>query len=743
MKLRLIALLLVISVIFSLSSCGRTKTAEKTRVDHVFKATAIDTDGFNITSVCASDGKAFAFGSAPDGGTHGICVAVDTNLASEQIEFQLKPGDRIESSTATTDGVLLMIVQNDQTIKLDRFRDGVLATLEPDLTARLGYYSGFVRPTVDADGNIFFASGDTLTAFDSGLKELFKIEIDGAFHRAGVIGGRVFAVFTDDSEHRLRSCFIDTSGKRLGDEIEFPEGVRPNLDQFYSAPGYDLYERDDTSICGVDLTEQTLTKLVDFVNSGFVPDDVRELAMIDAESAVFLAAADSGNSLFMMKKLHEDEIPEKYVINVAYRAGINLERAAVNFNRESRSYQIRLVDYNTFATDGDRLGEDRLEKELLTDSAPDIIALDCFPNRSGSWTAQGAFADLNEFLDSDPTFERPDYFKSLLDAVHDGKIYRLITNFSLQTIVVSAEYAPDSWDTAGFLEFAKNLPAGKYIAGGLGRDGLLNLALGPTLGGCVDFKTGRCDFDTETFRELLECVKGTPKKFSYRNTLSGDDLADYSADPQKPYRDGKIVINDELGGIERFSDFIQCANFYGGFGKSRFIGFPSDTGGAAYILPEMSFAINKKSLVKNGAWEFLKALLEYSGELAAGGFPAKIDDFKKMCEKNVGDWNFVTSKGVKFIGRDMTYAEAEKTLADFQKKKNRPAENGVLAQTTPEYVDLLIELVDDAVCVSSDLYRIISMINEEAQMYFEDEKSLDETVKIIQDRVSTYMSERY
>ena len=51
--------------------------------------------------------------------------------------------------------------------------------------------------------------------------------------------------------------------------------------------------------------------------------------------------------------------------------------------------------------------------------------------------------------------------------------------------------------------------------------------------------------------------------------------------------------------------------------------------------------------------------------------------------------------------------------------------------------------MDDAVCVSSDLYRIISMINEEAQMYFEDEKSLDETVKIIQDRVSTYMSERY
>ena len=38
--------------------------------------------------------------------------------------------------------------------------------------------------------------------------------------------------------------------------------------------------------------------------------------------------------------------------------------------------------------------------------------------------------------------------------------------------------------------------------------------------------------------------------------------------------------------------------------------------------------------------------------------------------------------------------------------------------------------------------KVIMMIYEEADIYFSDAKSLDETVKVIQNRVSTYISER-
>ena len=54
----------------------------------------------------------------------------------------------------------------------------------------------------------------------------------------------------------------------------------------------------------------------------------------------------------------------------------------------------------------------------------------------------------------------------------------------------------------------------------------------------------------------------------------------------------------------------------------------------------------------------------------------------------------------------------------------------------------LKDLINGAGAYPDAVEKIIDMIYEESQMYFEGDKSLDDTVKIIQDRVSTYLSER-
>ena len=68
--------------------------------------------------------------------------------------------------------------------------------------------------------------------------------------------------------------------------------------------------------------------------------------------------------------------------------------------------------------------------------------------------------------------------------------------------------------------------------------------------------------------------------------------------------------------------------------------------------------------------------------------------------------------------------------------------NGVLVKADEACIASLKDLITGAGAYPDAGFRIIGTIYEESQMYFEGDKSLDDTVKIIQDRVSTYLAER-
>ena len=65
----------------------------------------------------------------------------------------------------------------------------------------------------------------------------------------------------------------------------------------------------------------------------------------------------------------------------------------------------------------------------------------------------------------------------------------------------------------------------------------------------------------------------------------------------------------------------------------------------------------------------------------------------------------------------------------------------VLRDPSPE-VDEYLELLDGAGNTLDYESELFSIISEDAEMYFAGAKSLDETVKIIQNRAETYISER-
>ena len=77
---------------------------------------------------------------------------------------------------------------------------------------------------------------------------------------------------------------------------------------------------------------------------------------------------------------------------------------------------------------------------------------------------------------------------------------------NIQTIFANREYLPyESWTLEEFLDYAENLPDGKYLQ--LEGDDMLTLTLSANLSRFVDFESGECGFDGEEFARLLEFAK--------------------------------------------------------------------------------------------------------------------------------------------------------------------------------------------------------------------------------------------
>ena len=352
------------------------------------------------------------------------------------------------------------------------------------------------------------------------------------------------------------------------------------------------------------------------------------------------------------------------------------------------------------------------------------------------------FTDLNKLIEKDKAFDRSKYFESVLDAYTDdkGHMYQFVTAFMLGTVIADKKYVDfDSWNSAKFVDFASSLPKDKFLAEYIDRQTMLYMALACSMDSFIDYKKATCSFDSDEFRKLLELVKNTPEYFSYYESLTEEEKQDYNEDRDKPYREGKILLDTDNSSIYGLDSYAKATVAYGEGKKVVFLGYPTNHGNGAIMSPEMSFAISDKSAVKEGAWEFIKLVSSTkSARRAYWGFPSNIELFDAACGEQLGYWNYYTSNGSWGFG-DMTREEVMERLENIWKRDGK--KDGVLVQTSQEHVDGLKALINGAQALPNLENKVFEIINEEAEMYYSDAKSLDETVKIIQDRVSTYIAE--
>ncbi len=362
--------------------------------------------------------------------------------------------------------------------------------------------------------------------------------------------------------------------------------------------------------------------------------------------------------------------------------GIYVDKAISIFNQSSEDYVVRErrimpEDMEAFRT------------ELISGKGPDLLCLGSTVDKESSFTRfgldSGLCADLLPYIDADPVYNRDAFLPGLLDsALEGGHLYQLDPGFQLYTIEAPVSLAEEakSWTVDSLLALRDTLPEGVTLFDGYSRSSLADIVLYLASVEYVDRENATCFFDDPSFAKWLEIW----------NSYTDDQMA--NAD----------------------SAALQATTVHGGlpnylrqqFGQDYFYaGLPGREGCVHLIRGLGGFSILAASQHKDGAWAFLRTLLDVrvqAESITGFSFPVTVEAFDRYTAKLMGPDSYTTF--------------------------------------TQEDADRLKEAVAQAKgWVRGDV--ISDIITEEAEKAFASGRPLEEAAAAIQSRAKIYLAEQY
>ncbi len=232
----------------------------------------------------------------------------------------------------------------------------------------------------------------------------------------------------------------------------------------------------------------------------------------------------------------------------------------------------------------------------------------------------------------------------------------------------------------------------------------------------VDWETGQCNFDNENFRSLIEFVRSFPEKTPFDQIEPTDYNAMLEANRESLERfyGGQQMLKQEM--IGRLQDVQRLDSVFGG--KASFVGYPVEDGsvGTCFSIAGRSLAMSSACRNKEAAWDFLRqAFLPKGSKEVFGPIPINLHDYErsKACD--------VSTTISNVLGPDYDYVIRAATKDERQR-----------------YESLLNSIDKIDLCDKT----IFDIVRELIGPYFAGDKTLDETIQLIQNRVMLYVNEQ-
>lgn len=547
-------------------------------------------------------------------------------------------------------------------------------------------------------------------------------------------GEPVFIIRNYDGETpTTKGIIFDFKAGSVKQELDIPQNI---LNQYSIYPGmesgYDLILSNSTGLYGYRPDETEPTLIMNYFASDLPLSGFESLCFISGTEFVcsYYDIAESKSRTAWMEYVDPSNVPDRQVINLAtFGLENNVHRKIIEFNKSNPEYKILVTDYSTYATGEDYdAGITVLNNEIAAGRVPDIIYnTGSFDFRN--YADKGMLTDFYELIKADEEMKLEDYCTNVFKAFEtDGKLYELAHDFYIETMVGKKSIFGDdtslTWEKMD--QILALYPGASMFQNTTTRDMVLNWTLRYSMDEFVDWQESTCDFDSEGFRALLAFASEYPETINYDKLFEEDALI---------LQDQQFISNAALLNPLTINSMSDIKSFtYGSFlEEATPVGFPNSGGMGSRICAVGTFGIAEKSVHKQGAWEFVRQFILPDQQMPMDGEyrnglpvykPALCEMASHMTEK---PFYINSESGEKVYYDNTVIISGEEIVVE-------PATQ----EEAESWLDFILS-VDKRVSSAAD--ELLKIVNEEAGAYFSGQKSVEEVTKIIQSRMSIYISE--
>lgn len=711
-------------VIGSLAGCKKDvdinvgKAVDK---EHIYETKEITlSKDSELTSYRVVDGQYYAI-DYTDGA---LLVSIDHDgNVSNEVALELGNIDDSKVITYTKDenGNIWYVRGSDEKYELVESDENGTVLNATDITS-LDKDGNFTDIECDSNGNLYLDSLLCAYVLDTEGEVQFKVKNSGyMIDLVKAPNGVIYQnVYNEDAEDCNLQPF-NLEQQNLGEEIIFKCGDKSISGPcaYYLGNDYDLYVDNGSALYGCTLEGAVAEKLLNWVASDIEEGELTELYAESKDDIFAILGEDEDGKYYEFTKVDVANVADKEVITLSTTAvDTDLKNAIIAFNKQNQNYKIEITDYSQSVTEGDESAAvDKMNNEMVAGNVGDIIVMN-LNTPYESYVSKGILADLNEFIEKDSSFNKVDYLQNMIEASEiNGKLYNIIPSFYVQTLVGKEKYLgkTNGWtiDELNDLFASGKLPEEMaFFPDILTQQDMLQYMYMASQNEFLDNANAKGDFNNDTFKKILEFCKKCPKTVEKNVEFDEAFYSDYC----KSYMEDRTLL-DSLTLTDFWSYHEEVQTFFNGENITM-VGFPSDDKNGQIIYAATELGISEKSENKDVAWEFIKFYLS--------------EDFQKTINNawpiNI---NALQDKAQKAMER----GNSEDSIVEFN------GENVNIGSMTQEEVDTVMDYLKSQNKILRSNTSVINIIQEEAKAYFNDEKTVEDTMELIQNRVQTYVSE--
>ncbi len=643
----------------------------------------------------------------------------------EIFPLEMEEGDFISSLSVNEEKNLFMIVIRQSSYFLNGYTAAGELVFQSDITGIAGedayFYIQYMAS--DREGNIYVSSGGSVDDFST----IWIFDKEG--NQIGRLPCETWAeaLFTLPSG-KVAVSFYEEGGNAYFREIEDPLGKfgrmygnLPEACSFAASSGDTMLLSGKDKVYRYDLTAESCEELVSFSECDLDGNSLGGFGIAEDGSLLAVCQKKSGEGtdaelVYLEKKTPAEAAEAKkepIVLGVMFASDMGISDAVLRFNRTNENYRIEVVGYGE---EDYEAGKMRLDAELAAGRGPDVLWIDHDSMRV--YEKQGILENLYPYMDEDHTIKREDLVESVLAAFEkDGKLLCFSPDFSVDTMIARTSDVGEEpgWTIEEAVALMESKPEGTELFRYGSKRSVLESFLYGSADRFINWETGACSFDGEDFEKLLIFADGFPKEPEHEEEYS---------EPQKLRSGAMLTVSARISGVESYQMYTEL------FGEAiTFIGYPTGSGTGSYIQPASPVVgINANAEKKEAAWEFVRSLLslEYQSERAKLALPILKEALEAKFEESM------TPEYGEIDGEQVEEPKFEITYDDWR---------GKLYAATEEEMDAVRSLVYSADGIKNLPQQISNMIMEEADAFFEGQKSVKEAARTIQSRVRIFVNE--